>query len=375
MGKLARDCLYYYPLTKRTTEVFFKCLFNPLTKGESSTFRVAGRIGGGKALTDFMIRNVDELGKSVGINVLSTKFRFVYIDADHINKGSNLDYFLLIYSNICASLNVDEADLSSMTYHQVVSFVRNIVDKAIKKYNLIFILRGINYLEFSDRFLWSNVRSLRLDSQRVNFIFVVYDNAPLQIEDPRFERIYDLMIRNVVNFESINDKDIQYSIKRWEYILDTRFTSKEIAAITEVSKGNCFLLKSCCAALANKSGRVDPTQYLLCRNEIKDITRRKKLGSHLKVDTSTGTIFVGNRNIGRVFSSSELKILLLLVKNRGLIVNKEDIADEIWGYEVSEKYSEGAITQLIWRIKKKLSAIEGVNTSITSVHGRGYILE
>lgn len=375
MGELTIDGLYYYPLTRGTTEYLFKGLFNPLTKGESSTFYVASHIGGGKALTDFMVQHVDELGQSVGVNISSAGFRFVYIDTDHISNSTNLDYFLLIYSCICNVVGTDEADLSGMTYRQIVSIVRNLVVKVIQKYQLIFILRGVNYLEFSDSSLWSNIRSLRMNSQRVNFIFIVYGDAPLQIEDPRFERVYDLMIRNIVKFESLKEDDVQYSIKRWEYMLDAKFTREDISAIVEVGQGSCFLIKSCCSALANRPDQVDPMQYLLCRKEMKDIIRRKNIGSQLKVDTSTGTIFVGNHNIGRIFSSSELKTLLLLVKNRGLIVNKEDIANEIWGYEVSEKYSEGAITQLIWRIKKKLSAIEGVSTCINSVHGRGYILE
>jgi len=369
------DCSYYCPLTKQTTRDIFRALFGPLARSESSTFRILGRIGGGKALTDFMMNHVDELGEDTNTPISSTTTKFVYVDIDHLNNGTNRAYISLLYNCLCNSLNIKKSDLSDMTYQQVVSLVRNIVKKSIKKYNITFILRGINYLEFSDSFLWSNIRSLRVNSQKVNFIFVIYDNAPLCMEDPRFERIYDLMIRNVVKFGFIEEADVTYSIKRWEYILETRFTKEDIAAIAEVSQGNCFLIKSCCTALANRPAGVDPMQCLSCREDLKGITRRKKLGSQLKVDISTSTIFVGNKSIGRIFSPGELKVLLLLVKKRGLAVSKWDIAEELWEYEASEKYSEGAIVQIIWRLRKKLSAVDGVDASIISVRGSGYMFE
>lgn len=75
-----------------------------------------------------------------------------------------------------------------------------------------------------------------------------------------------------------------------------------------------------------------------------------------------------------IFSSSELKVVEFLKQNVNKLVSREDVAKLIWGEEDwEEKYSEWAIGQLIYRIRKKLLKTSE-NLDIQTKKGEGFIL-
>lgn len=75
-----------------------------------------------------------------------------------------------------------------------------------------------------------------------------------------------------------------------------------------------------------------------------------------------------------VFSTTELRVLDYLKKHKNQLITREDVARSIWGEEDwEEKYSEWAIGQLVYRIRKKLQR-SSEHYDIQTKKGAGFIL-
>lgn len=66
-----------------------------------------------------------------------------------------------------------------------------------------------------------------------------------------------------------------------------------------------------------------------------------------------------------------MKIIKILVKNRGNIVNREDIMNDLWDSEAF--IDDNTLTVNITRIRRKLEEI-GLQDIIETRRGQGYIL-
>ena len=64
----------------------------------------------------------------------------------------------------------------------------------------------------------------------------------------------------------------------------------------------------------------------------------------------------------------------ILIKNSGKTVSYDEIGFKIWGEDFANKFSLEAISQLVARLRKKLSKKGVIVNSIQCVQGKGYIL-
>lgn len=75
-----------------------------------------------------------------------------------------------------------------------------------------------------------------------------------------------------------------------------------------------------------------------------------------------------------LFTTTELRVIDYLQQHKNELVKREDIAKAIWGEEDwEEKYSEWALGQLIYRIRKKLQR-SSESVDIQTKKGEGFIL-
>ncbi|MFC1780115.1 winged helix-turn-helix domain-containing protein [Patescibacteria group bacterium] len=95
----------------------------------------------------------------------------------------------------------------------------------------------------------------------------------------------------------------------------------------------------------------------------------EKIGIY--IDQKTKTVFLDGKTLEKEPTSSEFKILNLLYKNKGNIVNREELAQAIWGKHTIEKYSDWAIDRTISRIRKKLGDPARKPKYIYTIKGRG----
>jgi DNA-binding winged helix-turn-helix (wHTH) protein len=91
----------------------------------------------------------------------------------------------------------------------------------------------------------------------------------------------------------------------------------------------------------------------------------------LLIDSNSGTIFVDGKSLKSEPTVSEFKILNLLFKNKGKIVDRDTLAKAIWGPHSVAKYSDWAIDRTISRIRKKIGDSATNPRFIQTVRGRG----
>ncbi|MDQ4139067.1 MAG: response regulator transcription factor [Bacteroidota bacterium] len=109
---------------------------------------------------------------------------------------------------------------------------------------------------------------------------------------------------------------------------------------------------------------------------IQSLLRRKRFnGSHeikvgdLRLNTATAQVFVKDNEI--VLTRKEYELLLYFLSNRNRILNKEAIAEHLWGDNIDMADSFDFIYTHIKNLRKKIASY-GSNSNIKSVYGMGY---
>ena len=87
----------------------------------------------------------------------------------------------------------------------------------------------------------------------------------------------------------------------------------------------------------------------------------------LLVNPITYEVFLGDRRV--VLTSTEFRVLLLLLKNRGIVVSHETLGRTLWGEEVD---SSGLVKKYVQRVRRKLGDTVLEPRWIVSIHGTGY---
>ncbi len=87
----------------------------------------------------------------------------------------------------------------------------------------------------------------------------------------------------------------------------------------------------------------------------------------LLVNPITYEVFLGDRRV--VLTSTEFRVLHLLLKNRGIVVSHETLGRTLWGEEVD---SSGLVKKYVQRVRRKLGDTVLKPRWIVSIHGTGY---
>ena len=117
------------------------------------------------------------------------------------------------------------------------------------------------------------------------------------------------------------------------------------------------------------------TQILLAR--IENILRRTYakqesavlIYKDLKLHLANGTIFY--QGMQEELTKNELKILHCLMKNKGIIVSREQLMEDLWSSDLF--IDDNTLSVNITRLRKKIEAI-GMDNPIETRRGLGYIM-
>lgn len=376
MKRIDKKSPYYYPLTPKTTKELFKKVFGPVALGQSSTFRVAYRFGGAMTLIRFFISELNLLSKETDVNLSSDTCKVIILDPVELVDGTKLAYMEMLYHKLCESVGRKKKNVD-MKYTGLLELINEEIADIAKEFTLIFIFRGIGYLEFAYSYFWGNIKNIKRATEnweKVNFLFVVYEESRYQIDDSRFSMIREHLFQNITEYNSITVEDVDFLIKRWGKVIGRDFTKKEVDAVKKVSEGYPYLIKYACLALQNSQKLKSPLVFLKNNAMVKDIRSLIKGGRKFEFDLETGNMAVNGVSVRYAFSPREYDVLVLLCENRGDVVDKDKIAEVIWPGEGAESYSDWAITQLIKRLRKKLTDVGVSRDTIKTVHGRGYMM-
>lgn len=110
-------------------------------------------------------------------------------------------------------------------------------------------------------------------------------------------------------------------------------------------------------------------------SRIKSVLRRAgKIGSvieisNIKVDTIKGTVTKNNNEI--FLSALEYKLLLVFFNNKGVVLSRNKLLDEIWD-STGEFVNDNTLTVYIKRLREKIEDDIQNPTIIKTVRGLGY---
>lgn len=94
--------------------------------------------------------------------------------------------------------------------------------------------------------------------------------------------------------------------------------------------------------------------------------------SSLIVSTSESSLYFGEQR--QNLTSSEATLMQLFMQNESTLLNREDLADSLWG-DPSRADDGRALDLIISRLRKKLQALEPTPARISSRYGQGYVFE
>lgn len=101
------------------------------------------------------------------------------------------------------------------------------------------------------------------------------------------------------------------------------------------------------------------------RKTHQNITHTSSKIDHFTFDFSSMQFYVGDKCIE--LSKTEQKLLLLLVENRGIVMQRAELVDRVWT-DGAEYVDENALSVTIKRLRDKLNAQDYIKT----IYGIGY---
>lgn len=103
-----------------------------------------------------------------------------------------------------------------------------------------------------------------------------------------------------------------------------------------------------------------------------ELLRRVRASDELlRIDGRSKEVFVAGKLLDPPLTVKEFHLLELLNTNRGQVLSKDEIARNVWDYEV---YDYNAIDALIYRLRQRIEADPGNPRFVVTVRGFGYKL-
>ena len=97
------------------------------------------------------------------------------------------------------------------------------------------------------------------------------------------------------------------------------------------------------------------------------------LGNGIRVDFDQQVVWNDHTRIS--LTSTESKLLKVLLENRGYIFSHKELVAKVQGYDTTDQEAPAMLRPLISRLRHKLSVFPGSHTWIVNVRGRGYGFE
>ena len=103
---------------------------------------------------------------------------------------------------------------------------------------------------------------------------------------------------------------------------------------------------------------------VMCYNKIPKDT--------LYYDDTKNQIYFGTKSCSHIFTLQEFKIISHLLKQKGAVVSRDEVANVLWGEDALDKYSDWTIDKTISTIRKKLNNIGFASSKLITLKKRGF---
>lgn len=192
------------------------------------------------------------------------------------------------------------------------------------------------------------------------FVFIVKDEVHRDIYQPRFSKIRQLLLQNIIRIPPLSESDCNYCIERQEFLNKKKLKLSQRKAILDICQKSQTLIEKSCKVLFEKETHGNTREFL---------------ESNLANNIHHKHFVFQEEKLHEVLSPKEISIVETMLRLRKHIITKDDLAAVIWGDRCAELYSENAITQFIWRLRSKLVVLGAPKNCIKTVYGRGYLLQ
>lgn len=125
----------------------------------------------------------------------------------------------------------------------------------------------------------------------------------------------------------------------------------------------------------NKQAEIS-TEKLILRDEAIDVDRAKliEICQNVSFDKCTYEIYIADVPTSEYFTEVEYKIIDLFLKNKGVVLEREEVAKVMWGDNYTIQYSDWAIDKTVSRIRTKIGDVKPYKTIVT-LKKRGFLFK
>lgn len=220
----------------------------------------------------------------------------------------------------------------------------------------------------------SDVRTKR--DEEFNYILFLNTRHVRKLLVSKDKAVY----RNLYVYKPLNREDSFVLFKEFERRFSLSLDVNQLEEINKLCRGHVGLMKSLYLAVARDGLKLDDdllnNPHIIHRLEttlldaIEEISRKSlyenrwilELLGFIKDNKIFSPLFdkyfqqliSKEDSIESKLSYAEKKVFTILKQKQGEIVSRDEVAQVLWGQEWSEKYSDWAIDQTIYRIRKNL---------------------
>lgn len=102
-----------------------------------------------------------------------------------------------------------------------------------------------------------------------------------------------------------------------------------------------------------------------------EVLRRVRGDEILRLDSRAKEVFVSGKLLDPPLTVKEFQLLELMFSHKGQVISKDEIARNVWDYEV---YDYNAIDALVYRLRQRIEQDPGNPRFLVTVRGFGYKL-
>jgi DNA-binding winged helix-turn-helix (wHTH) protein len=329
-------------------------------------------------------------------------------------------------------LVVDKLFKEALSYQDELVLFQKLKDA----FDYLAVEKGLHSIFLFDRFetyvphateaFFNNLRSLRTHA-KYKFSVVFSSTRPLEdmLEPDIFSDFYEYVVDNAIYLSLEDTAGLRFRVQYLEKLTGKTIEESDLDKLTsltgyhgkltrigleaffagnleDVSQESLLKLKGIQGALKELWLFLTPDEQqdmlMLCSNEScplpseflqlvglihnQKITiplftefvkmQKREVQSKILFDSSLNTIKRGEQVISDMLTSSEFRLLTLLLAQEGSIVDRETIIHAVWSDSKSQEgVSEQAIDQLLLRLRKKIEDDPTNPTHIQTVKGRG----
>lgn len=356
---------YHLPLPQKTMETFVRLLFAPIEHGQSLVLLFRARAGR-RALPKFLIANLELFKKEIKKGI--ENYAFYYIDPPELTEQTPLGYMTLF----CQELASKDTSLP-VSYPEAFKCVKELIAQKSKEKELVFFLNEFDEISFMNQNLANNLKALwQTNKTRIHFVFLPFEDISSKSLVQTYGQLSEVIMENTVSIPVLTDQDLEYIISRQEYFLKCKFPHSVKLAIKTVSNGNPYLIKTACRIFSRENNINNPQKFLENHYQIK-LLKDEEIGQNkpLEINPQTGILMQKGKTVELNLTGKEYDLLVAFIKQKNQILNRDFIAEILWGKDSYEKYSDWAIDQFVHQLRIKL-AISGLDKNLQTIRGKGY---